>query len=116
MAVLCAGLTEGEVAEGEAAKKALQEEAGQADGDGSDDENFKKSNQFGVHMSKKTDAVSTPQPPPPQTPPPPPLRRVAARHHHPDSTPFMASVPCACLVNSDTAIRIAARIVASSKL
>lgn len=52
-----AGLTEQEVAEGEAAKKALEEEAGQADGDGSDDENFKKANQFGIHMSKKTDAV-----------------------------------------------------------
>jgi len=52
------GLTEQEVAEGEAAKKALEEEAGQADGDGSDDENFKKANQFGIHMSKKTDAVS----------------------------------------------------------
>lgn len=53
------GLTTEEKEEGDAAKKALQEEAGTADGDGSDDEGYKKSNQFGQHMQKKTDAVST---------------------------------------------------------
>jgi hypothetical protein len=53
------GLTTEEKEEGEAAKKALLEAAGEtADGDGSDDEGHKKANQFGQHMQKKTDAVS----------------------------------------------------------
>lgn len=52
------GLTEGEQAEGDAAKKALQEEAGERDDDGSDDENYKKNNQFSEHMKRKNEAVS----------------------------------------------------------
>ena len=55
------GLTEVEKEEGEAAKKALAEEAGERpeDAEGSDDENYKKNNQFGEHMKRKNEAVRT---------------------------------------------------------
>jgi hypothetical protein len=55
------GLTEVEKEEGEAAKKALAEEAGERpeDAEGSDDENYKKNNQFGEHMKRKNEAVGT---------------------------------------------------------
>jgi HrpA-like RNA helicase len=45
--------------EGEAAKKALAEEAGERpeDAEGSDDENYKKNNQFSEHMKRKNVAV-----------------------------------------------------------
>ena len=45
--------------EGKAAKKALAEEAGERpeDAEGSDDENYKKNNQFGEHMKRKNEAV-----------------------------------------------------------
>ena len=58
------GLTEVEKEEGEAAKKALAEEAGERpeDAEGSDDENYKKNNQFGEHMKRKNEAVRTLQP------------------------------------------------------
>ena len=59
MYVIVAGLTETEKEEGDAAKKALAEEAGERpeDADGSDDENFRSNNQFGQHMTKKNVAV-----------------------------------------------------------
>lgn len=59
LSILAVGLTEGEKEEGEAAKKALQEEAGERpeDADGSDDEDYKKNNQFGEHMKGKNVAV-----------------------------------------------------------
>jgi hypothetical protein len=54
-----AGLTEVEKEEGEAAKRALAEEAGERpqDAEGSDDENYKKNNQFSEHMKRKNEAV-----------------------------------------------------------
>ncbi len=55
-----AGLTQTEKDEGADAKRKLAEEAGERveeDGAGSDDEGYKKANQFSQHMTKKNVAV-----------------------------------------------------------